>query len=110
MRVRVAPSPAGCPAPGTGTEPGSSSGLGAAPAPGTRRFSRIILAVGPPVRTDQNREFSKVSFFLGRVFERRFEPANGVGHIGRTDRHTVPVGTRPTENLLLFPSFGDINR
>ena len=38
--------------PGTGTEPGSSSGLGAAPAPGTRQFSQALLAVGPPVITD----------------------------------------------------------
>ena len=38
--------------PGTGTEPGSASGLGAAPAPGTRQFSKALLAVSPPVRTD----------------------------------------------------------
>ena len=38
--------------PGTGTEPGASSGLGAAPAPGTRQFSQALLAVGPPVDTD----------------------------------------------------------
>ena len=38
--------------PGTGTEPDASSGLGAAPAPGTRQFSQALLAVGPPVGTD----------------------------------------------------------
>ena len=38
--------------PGTGTEPGALSGLGAAPAPGTRQFSKALLAVGPPVLTD----------------------------------------------------------
>jgi hypothetical protein len=38
--------------PGTGTEPGSSPGLGAAPAPGTRQISQALLAVGPPEGTD----------------------------------------------------------
>ena len=38
--------------PGTGTEPGSSSGLGSAPAPGTRQVLQALLAVGPPVGTD----------------------------------------------------------
>jgi hypothetical protein len=52
--------------PGTGTEPGASSGLGAAPAPGTRQFSKALLAVGPPVITDP-REMTtqtKLSKFL----------------------------------------------
>jgi hypothetical protein len=38
--------------PGTGTEPGALSGLGAAPAPGSRQFSQALLAVGPPEGTD----------------------------------------------------------
>ena len=38
--------------PGTGTEPGSSSGLGAAPALGTHQFSQALLAVGPPEGRD----------------------------------------------------------
>ena len=38
--------------PGTGTGTNGSSGLGAAPALGTRQFSQALLAVGPPVETD----------------------------------------------------------
>ena len=38
--------------PGTGTEPGALSGLGAAPAPGTRQIAQARLAVGPPGITD----------------------------------------------------------
>ena len=38
--------------PGTGTGTNGSSGLGAAPALGTRQFSQALLAVGPPVGTD----------------------------------------------------------
>ena len=53
--------------------------------------------------------FSKVSF-LGRGFEGRFHPGRNVWDMGRTDRHTVPVGTRPTETPLLFPSDGHTNR
>ena len=53
--------------------------------------------------------FSEVSF-LGRGFEGRFHPGRDVGDMGRTDRHTVPVGTRPTETPLLFPSDGHTNR
>ena len=53
--------------------------------------------------------FSEVSF-LGRGFEGRFHPGRNVGDMGRTDRHTVPVGTRPTETPLLFPSDGHTNR
>ena len=53
--------------------------------------------------------FSKVSF-LGRGFEGRFHPGRNVGDMGRTDQHTVPVGTRPTETRLLFPSDGHTNR
>ena len=53
--------------------------------------------------------FSKVSF-LGRGFEGRFHPGWNVWDMGRTDRHTVPVCTRPTETRLLFPSDGDTNR
>ena len=110
--------------PGTGTEPGSASGLGAAPAPGTRQFSQALLAVGPPVGRDPREKkpgkpqvrtrprfcfFSEVSF-LGRVFEGRFHPGRNVWTMGRRDRHTVPVGTRPTETPLLFPSDGHTNR
>ena len=38
--------------PGTGTGTNGSSGLGSAPALGTRQFSQALLAVGPPVETD----------------------------------------------------------
>ena len=53
--------------------------------------------------------FSKFSF-LGRGFEGRFRPGRNVWPMGRTDRHTVPLGTRPTEDPLLIPSAGDTNR
>jgi len=61
--------------PGTGTEPDASSGLGAAPAPGSRQFSQALLAVGPPEGTDPREKipacprfepdlvFAKVIFF-----------------------------------------------
>ena len=110
--------------PGTGTEPGALSGLGAAPAPGTRQFSQALLAGRPGPGTNPREKkpgkpqvrtrprfcfFSEVSF-LGRGFEGRFHPGRNVGDMGRTDRHTVPVGTRPTETRLLFPSDGHTNR
>ena len=50
------------------------------------------------------------SQFLGRVFEGHFHPGRNVWTMGRRDRHTVPVGTRPTETPLLFPSDGHTNR
>ena len=48
--------------PGTGTEPNGSSRLGAAPAPGTRQFWQVLLAVGPPVRTDPREKYAKTIF------------------------------------------------
>ena len=48
--------------PGTGTEPGSSSRLGPAPAPGTHQFSQVLLVVGPPVRTDPRENHQKQPF------------------------------------------------
>ena len=98
--------------PGTGTEPGSSSGLGAAPPPGTRRFSRIVLAVGPPVRTDpRETRIFKSQFFWVEFLRDPLNLAMALGTLDlQTDRHTVPVGTRPTETPLLFPSDGHTNR
>ena len=55
----------------SGPEPDAPSGLGAAPALGTRRFPRIILAVGPPVETDP-REMTTAFFITAfKVFFRR---------------------------------------
>ena len=43
---------------GTGTEPDAPHAIGPVPAPGTHQFSQVLLAIGPPVRTDprKNRE------------------------------------------------------
>ena len=51
--------------PGTGTEPGSSSGLGSAPAPGTRKFTWVLMAGRPGPATDP-REMAKKGFSLDR--------------------------------------------
>ena len=43
------------PPPGTGTEPGGSSGLGAAPAPGTRQFTWVQMPGRPGPATDREK-------------------------------------------------------
>ena len=74
--------------PGTGTEPGALSGLGSAPAPGTRQISQALLAVGPPEGTDPRekkpgkpqvrtrpRFFSELDFLKADFANKQSEPS-----------------------------------
>ena len=92
--------------PGTGTEPGASSGLGAAPAPGSRQFSQALLAVGPPVDTDPREKkpgkpqvrtrprfcfFSEVSFLKADFANKQSEP---IQRARRTSSQTARLASK----------------